>query len=119
MRHNLTMHMLHDADSVDALAIRIHTVASTRAHFRSKPISRAVGLAQQLDLHRGPLLLVWGEHDVTAVPDQVARSLSQGREQCRTQVIPGAGHWVQYEGADVINRLLMAWLGEMAPEDRQ
>ena len=117
MRHNLVMHMLHDADAVDALAIRIHTDACKRTRFRSKSISRAGGLAQALDHYRGPLLFAWGEHDVTAVPEQAAQAVSEGRERCRTHVVPGAGHWVQYERADQLNSLLLAWLDETSSKD--
>ena len=112
MRHNLLMHMLHAADAADAVALHIHTDACLKTRFRSKPISRAAGLSQALDLCDASLLLAWGEHDVTAVPEQLARSLGNGREPCRTKVIAGAGHWVQYERADQTNALLLAWLDQ-------
>lgn len=112
MRHNLLAHMLHGAEAVDALALRIHTDACMRTRFRSKAISRAGGLADALDRHRGALLLAWGEHDVTAVPQDAARSLGKGRKPCQARIVPGAGHWVQYERPDDINSLLLAWLQE-------
>ena len=112
MRHNLLMHMLHDEGAVDALALRIHTDACLRTRFRSKAISRAGGLADALDRHRGALLLAWGEHDVTAVPHHAALALSAGRSPCQTRIVPGAGHWAQYERPDEVNSLLLAWLQE-------
>ncbi len=112
MRHNLAMHMLHGAEALDALALRIHTRACLQTRFHSKTISRAGGLVQALDSQRGPLLLAWGEHDVTVVPEAVAASLGQGRARCLTRRVPGAGHWVQYEAADAINRLVLTWLDE-------
>jgi pimeloyl-ACP methyl ester carboxylesterase len=117
MRHNLLMHMLHDEEAADPLALRIHTDACRRTRFRSKEISRAGSLPHSLDHHRGPLLLAWGEHDVTAVPERAAIVLSGGHDNCRTQVVPGAGHWVQYERADQINSLLLAWLDEASSKD--
>jgi pimeloyl-ACP methyl ester carboxylesterase len=112
MRHNLLAHMLHDAAAVDALALRVHTDACLRTRFHSKRISRAGGLADALDRHRGPLLLAWGEHDVTAEPHEALRGLVEGRPERRGCVVPGAGHWVQYERADDINRLLLDRLGK-------
>lgn len=112
MRHNLQMHMLHDPASIDALALRIHTEACQSTRFHSRSISRAAGLQAVVDQHHGPLLLVWGEHDVTAVPDEAALALGDGRRQCRTQTVAEAGHWVQFECADQVNGLLLAWLNE-------
>ncbi len=109
MRHNLGLHMLHAPRSIDAEALRIHTAACLNTRFYSKAISHAGGLAAALARYPGPLLLAWGEHDVTAVPELAARALSEGRLDCETHTVPGAGHWVQFESADVVNPLLLAW----------
>ena len=112
MRHNLAMHMLHAVGSIDADALRIHTAACLNTRFYSKGISHAGGLAAALAHYNGPLLLAWGEHDVTAVPELAIRTLSEGRADCETHIVPGAGHWVQFEGAGVVNGLLGIFLGE-------
>lgn len=119
MGDNLRAHMLHDESSVDALALKVHTDSCLRTRFHSRPISRSGGLPAALDRHSGPLLLVWGEHDVTAEPEAAALALSAGREDCRTHIVPDAGHWVQYEQAAHINRLLVDWLGEQDAGDRR
>ena len=113
MHHNLLMHMLHDAANVDSAALHIHTQSCLKTRFRSKPISRAGQLPGFLSGYLGPLLLVWGEHDATAEPQQASRVLAQGRTTCRTHILPGAGHWVQYEVADTVNALLLEWLREV------
>ena len=110
MRHNLGLHMLHAPQSIDDEAVRIHTAACLATRFYSKGISHAGGLAAALAQYAGPLLLAWGEHDVTAVPEQAARTLSEGRTDCETHIVPGAGHWVQFEGAGVVNPVLSMWL---------
>nr|WP_316640281.1 alpha/beta hydrolase [uncultured Roseateles sp.] len=117
MRHNLAMHMLSDPGAIDALALHIHTEACLKTRFRSKSISRSGGLADAIDRHRGALLLAWGEHDVTAVPEQAALSLGESREHGKVLVVPGAGHWIQYEQADEINALVLAWLSESTPKE--
>lgn len=111
MRHNLAMHMLHDPAQIDALAVRVHTDACQRTRFRSKDISHAGGLGAVLDRHGSELLLVWGEHDVTAEPEAMTQSLAAGQAQRHSHIVPGAGHWVQYEAAGEINHLLLGWLG--------
>ncbi len=110
MRHNLGVHMLHEPQSIDAEAVRIHTAACLNTRFYSKGISHAGGLAAALKQYQGPLLLAWGEHDVTAVPEQAARTLSEGRGDCETHIVPRVGHWVQFEGAGMVNGLLLGWL---------
>lgn len=111
MRHNLAIHMLHTpAQDLDPLALHIHTEACLRTRFRSKEISRGGSLLGALAQHRGPSLLVWGEHDVTAEPAVIARDLSVALPDCCTHVVAGAGHWVQFERADDINHLLLSWL---------
>lgn len=109
LRHNLAAFMLHEPAAIDDLALSVHEASCLRTRFRSKAISRAGGLQAALQQYGGPALLIWGEHDVTAVPHDIAPQLADdeaGREWC---VVPGAGHWVQYERADDVNRLLGSW----------
>ncbi len=111
MRHNLEMHMLFDPAQVDAVALQLHTEACQRTRFRSRPISMAGGLSAALDQCQMPVLLVWGEHDVTAEPAVVAQALTQGHPQRQARIVPGVGHWVQFERADEVNRFLLSDLG--------
>ena len=102
--------MLHTAaEEIDPLAVQIHTDACLRTRFRSKEISQGGGLLAALMQRSGPSLLVWGEHDVTADPEVIAPTLADSLLDCRTRLIKGAGHWVQYECADEINALLLGW----------
>ncbi|WP_295381368.1 alpha/beta fold hydrolase [uncultured Pseudacidovorax sp.] len=108
MRHNLLMHMLHEEAALDDEALAIHTHACQATRFRSKRLSRAGGLQSLLAAHAGPVAAVWGAHDVTADPAQAAALVG-----CPAQVIPGAGHWVQYEAAAPID----AWLRDVLAGD--
>ena len=107
MRHNLQLHML--ASPADDQALAIHSQACLRTRFHSKSISRAGGLADSLRALTCPVLLVWGEHDVTATPRQLAPQLAATCRHAQTQVLADAGHWVQYEAAAEINALLGTW----------
>lgn len=110
LRHNPGVQMLHGAHSVDAAALCIHREACLRTRFRSKPLSRGATLPALLARFVGPVLLAWGEHDVTAVPEATRPLLAQRTDSSRFVVLPGAGHWVQYEAAADINALLLQWL---------
>jgi pimeloyl-ACP methyl ester carboxylesterase len=107
MRHNLELHML--ASPADAQALAIHTQACLHTRFHSKQISRAGGLVDSLRVLSCPVLLVWGEHDVTATPHALAPQLAAACRQARTEVLASAGHWVQYEAADSVNAMLADW----------
>jgi len=112
LQHNLRVQMLHEAQSIDALALAIHALSCTRTRFQSKAISRAGGLQNLLDRYKQPLLMLWGEHDVTAFPESLAQQLRGehvDREWC---LLPGAGHWVQYERASEVNRLMLSWFSQ-------
>ncbi len=109
MRHNLQMHMLHQSDSIDALALRVHTEACRATRFRSKVVSLAGGLAAALAQYHGELLLAWGEHDVTATPEQLLTTLANNHLQRQTLIAPGVGHWVQFEAAPTINQQLLSF----------
>lgn len=119
MRHNLLAHMLHFPHSVDAAALYVHTEACLRTRFRSKTLSRAGGLQSLLQSAADALLLAWGEHDVTAEPLQAASHLSTCHPRTHTAVVPGAGHWVQYESPDAVNRLLRGWLDHQSHCERE
>lgn len=109
LRHNLQAHMLHDAGAVDELAMAIHERACKATRFRSKAISRQALLDEALAAYGGPTLLLWGEHDVTALPVAIAQQLAGNEEQRDWCVLPGAGHWVQFERAAEVNALLERW----------
>lgn len=111
MRHNLAVHMLHTPPAkIDALALHLHTWSCLRTRFRSKEISHAARIGPLLETLPSRLLLVWGEHDVTADPPAVLGSLAPGHAARQTMRVQGAGHWVQYEKADTVNALLPGWL---------
>jgi pimeloyl-ACP methyl ester carboxylesterase len=116
MRHNLMMRMLA-GDAADAVAVEIHTRACLATRFHSKTISRSGGLIECLRQFAGPLLLMWGEHDVTATPSQLAPAIAAQCVEGRAEVIADAGHWVQYQAAADINARLRAWFGPAAGGD--
>lgn len=106
---NLALLMLHDTARIDAQAVVLHAESSRATRYRSKAISRNARLPDILTPYRGELLLLWGEHDVTARPRLIGPVLLQGRAERRLYTLPDAGHWVQYEQSDFTNHLLLDW----------
>jgi len=115
LRHNLHAFMLH-AGRDDPLAFEVHRVSCERTRLRSKALSRAALLPKLLQALDLPLLLLWGEHDVTADPAVLAPRLAGGHPAREWIVVPGAGHWVQYERSHEVDQLLLRWFGADAGE---
>lgn len=112
MRHNLAAQMIHKPELIDAQAIWIHNHACRKARFYSRPYSRSDILPELLARIAARLLLIWGEHDVTGNPVDVLRLLAEHRPDCDSFIVEDAGHWVQFEAAETVNRLLADWLDE-------
>lgn len=112
IRHNLLAMMLHKPDSVDDGTIDIQIRNIARGRFNSLKVSLRPTLLKDLGAISCPLMMVWGANDVVAYPSPQARA-----ELCRAvrpnlelHLVPGAGHWVQYEAADTVNDLLLRFL---------
>ncbi|MCK6527420.1 alpha/beta fold hydrolase [Myxococcota bacterium] len=56
-----------------------------------------------------PTLVLWGEKD-PALGVDLLRGLERWVPRLRVHRVPGAGHWVQREAADEVNRALLEWL---------
>jgi pimeloyl-ACP methyl ester carboxylesterase len=113
MRQNLAAFMLHNDARIDELALLVHEQASLATRYRSKAVARLPVLVQALETFNQPVLLLWGEHDVTAVPEEAAHALLQNRPEREWELLPGAGHWVQYELAHAVNERLKRWFASV------
>ncbi|QHJ01552.1 alpha/beta fold hydrolase [Xylophilus rhododendri] len=112
LHHNLAALMLHEPAHIDAMALALHRSACVNTRWRSKGLSRRALLPDALEIlsqRQVPVLLAWGEHDVTAVPTQAGPALLAGASQMELVIVPNAGHWLQYEAADATDRLLLDW----------
>jgi len=107
-RHNLAALMIADPGKIDELAIYIQAENAPRGRVKSRRFSRADTLARALPLITARIDGIWGARDATAYPhlDDRARALRNIQPDARFEVIPEAGHWVQYEAADRFNPLL-------------
>ncbi len=112
-RYNLGQLMIADPDKVDELAVYLQSQNSPRARFRTRRLARSDALARALPEVTARLDGIWGERDATARPhlDERARILRSFQTKARFAVVPGAGHWVQYEAADRFNALIAEFAG--------
>jgi pimeloyl-ACP methyl ester carboxylesterase len=110
LRHNLLAHMMHAETSVDELAFRAYADATRRTRFRSRA-AHSTTLEEILKSYTGPVLFIYGEHDVTCTPEIAKNTLSNAAARRECRVVPGGGHWVQFESADEVNDELKSWFG--------
>lgn len=111
-RHNLGAMMLHRPAAIDDLAVELQSRNAERARLRFPGTPSADVLSSALRSVRGSLSAIWGEHDVLvggafAPREAVLRAIDP---DCPVEIVPDAGHWVQYEAADTVNRILDRWL---------
>lgn len=113
LRHNLLAMMLAREDSLDDATVAIHYENTRRTRFDSRRFSTRPYLAGALARISCPVQLIFGTADHFAWPSVQARiELARGMYPgMRVDLIDGAGHWVQYEAADAVNRLLLEFFG--------
>jgi len=107
-RYNLNQLMIHDPAKIDELALWLQKTNHARARMRSRRFSRSGALVEALPRITARLDGIWGERDATAYPHVAERRriLQSVQPGARFTVVPGAGHWVQFEAADDFNRII-------------
>lgn len=112
-RHNLAALMIHDPARIDALAVAIqaHNAEHTRVNHRAAAM--ASNLRGCLERNPVPVTGIWGGEDalVRNHLEERRRALAALGPHARSQIVPGAGHWAQYEAPDAVNALMLAAFG--------
>jgi pimeloyl-ACP methyl ester carboxylesterase len=75
---------------------------------------RLDGLTGRLDRIAAPTLVLWGEQD-RVIPSGLGRALAAGIPRSAFLTVPHAGHSVQEEAPDEVNRLVIKFLREGLP----
>lgn len=116
-RENLGILMFADPARIDALAVHLQTENVRRARVKSRRFAPIDLLSPVLPEIAAPLGGLWGERDITAYPyvEERRALLQKAQAGAWFEIIPGAGHWVQYEAAEPFNRVLLARLAALAP----
>ena len=60
---------------------------------------------------RTPSQLIWGDQDPACGPAHAKRTADHVDAEYRLAVLEGAGHWLQFERPDDVDRLLVEWMG--------
>ena len=110
-RHNLQSMMLHQAASIDDLAVATHAANFARDRLRRRRISRTDIMARLKLRWQCPVYVICGREDVLARHE--LQRLPELLDQCDfrgLRLIDQAGHWVQYEQPDAFHEAIAAFL---------
>jgi 2-hydroxy-6-oxonona-2,4-dienedioate hydrolase len=107
-RKNLSILMIHDPQKIDELAVYVQSQNAGRSRVRGKHVSNTGALPKVLPGFQGKIAGIWGEYDATATPYLPERRdlLRKFQPDAPFDILPGAGHWVQYEAHEPFNRRL-------------
>jgi len=110
---NLGQWMLSAVPAVDDPVVDQQLSNIDRTRFNSRRVSHRATILDDLARIAAPVQFIWGAEDKLAHP-----SIQTRADACRAvrgdisiAVVPGGGHWIQYEQADRVNRLLMDFHG--------
>lgn len=111
-RRNLRILMIADAVRVDALAVHLQIDNVRRARFKVGAIPESDVLLRALPRIHARVAALWGERDAFTGPhiETSRRLLASMHPDADFRVIRGAGHWINYEAADQVNRALLEML---------
>lgn len=104
-RRNLEMMMLADPGKISDDTVTLHRENIERARFRNWGLSWSNSVVEYLAEMKFPVQLMFGEKDVVARPtvaDRVRRC-REAKPNLEVTIIPGAGHWAQYESPQLVN----------------
>jgi len=107
-RHNLSVLMMYDQSRIDELAITIQAANAQSTVNTMRNAFRLDGLRAALERFPLPVTAMWGQHDVLARNHLEGRrafleALYPGND---VTILPGVGHWAQYEAPEAVNALL-------------
>ena len=112
-RHNLMALMLERPESLDELALALHTANVTRDRVTRRRLSSTDIVARTLPKLQAKVSAIYGEQDALyrgRLPELQAAMQGLSSQWGHWQTVTGAGHWVQFEDAPMFNRQLKALL---------
>lgn len=111
-RGNLAVLMLHDPHAIDDTALALHRANVVRDRMKGRSLARTDALARALQQAPCPVWAIYGEQDALyrGRMDEVQAVLQTAAHFRGLALIPGAGHWVQYERPAAFHAALLSAL---------
>lgn len=108
-RTNMRRLMLGDPAAADDLAVHVQVENLRRARFKSGNIPSSDALLHALPRVRARVAAIFGGRDAFVGPylDERRETLARFQPGLDFRVVEGAGHWVNYEAPEMVNRALL------------
>jgi pimeloyl-ACP methyl ester carboxylesterase len=106
--------MLQRPESLDDLALSLHTANVQRDRMPRRRLSSTDIVAQTLPKLQARISAIYGEHDALyrgRLPALEAAMQTGAVHWGQWRTVPGAGHWVPYEAAERFDQALLSVLG--------
>jgi 2-hydroxy-6-oxonona-2,4-dienedioate hydrolase len=103
---------VHDPDAADDFTVDLHAANLVRDRLRNRKLALTDIVARNLPALTLPVHAVFGEQDALYAGrmSEVEAVLRQAPAFGGLTLIPGAGHWVQYEAPVQFNRQVLGLL---------
>jgi pimeloyl-ACP methyl ester carboxylesterase len=111
-RHNLHALMIADPAAISEHTIDLHAENFKHTRYDGRGFSLSNDTAMALERIACPIQFIYGGRDAlhhSELTDRV-KLVQRLHPHSDFVVVPGAGHWVQYEAAAQVNRLLLAFM---------
>ncbi|MEQ1888179.1 MAG: alpha/beta hydrolase [Alphaproteobacteria bacterium] len=110
-RHNLLAIKLHNPEKVDDYAMHMQATNAPRTRILSPEHALSHKLRDALHEIPAKICSIWGEFDIFSPYLQERREIIASiHPSAEFHIVPGAGHWVQFEEADAANALLRRFI---------
>lgn len=108
-RRNLELMMVGDPHRIDALTVAMQRRNHALTRFKSRFLGYRDTLGPSLRATHCPVLAILGEGDPLPQPDAHSRAayLEANAPRLSCRILPDASHWVAFEQAAEVNRLLI------------
>jgi pimeloyl-ACP methyl ester carboxylesterase len=108
-RRNLEILMVADPRTLTNDTVRIQRENVERARVEPRDVAWPSATPAAIHEVGCPVSAIYGERDATIIPnaDQRREELLAFRRDADVRIIPGAGHWVQYEAPATVDAIIL------------
>jgi 2-hydroxy-6-oxonona-2,4-dienedioate hydrolase len=111
-KENLARLMIHQRLRIDDMAVYIQTENTNRARFNSPQFVRSTLVLDGVRGMKAPLKVIYGQNDAPGLPDIESKEalFRAVKPDVHFEIVPDAGHWLQYERSEIFNSMCEQWL---------